>query len=103
MWMAASSAALAQAPLTAPAAARRATAVRTSEVPTIDGVLDERVWEQATPIDEFVQIEPQEGLPATERTEVRLLYTPTAIYVGVTCFDAEPSGIVVTDSRRDSG
>jgi hypothetical protein len=95
--------AFAQAPTAAAPVARRATAVRTTEAPTIDGVLDERVWELASPIDEFVQIEPQEGQPASERTEVRLLYTPTTIYIGVTCFDAEPSRIVTTDSRRDSG
>src|SRR6185503_7739726 len=58
--------------------------------------------QQATPIDNFVQIEPTEGEPATEKTEVRLLYTATMLYIGVTCFDADPSKIVTTDSRRDS-
>jgi hypothetical protein len=93
----------AQAPAVQGAQAHRATVVRTADVPTIDGVLDERVWQQAALIDEFVQIEPAEGQPATEKTEVRLLYTPSAIYVGVICFDSEPSRIVTTDSRRDSG
>src|SRR6185436_10436588 len=64
---------------------------------------DERVWADAAPIDEFVQIEPSEGQPATERTEVRLLFTSSTLYVGVRCFDSEPSKIVTTDSRRDSG
>src|SRR6185436_1782679 len=64
---------------------------------------DERVWADAAPIDEFVQIEPSEGQPATERTEVRLLFTSSTLYVGVICFDTEPSKIVTTDSRRDSG
>jgi hypothetical protein len=81
---------------------RRATAVRTSEAPIIDGVLDEKLWQQATAINEFIQVEPSEGQPATEKTEVRLLYTSTMLYVGVTCFDADPSKIVTTDSRRDS-
>jgi Domain of unknown function (DUF5916)/Carbohydrate family 9 binding domain-like len=84
------------------AAVHRAAPSRTTEVPTIDGVLDERAWQDATPIDTFVQVEPSEGEPATEKTEVRILYTPTALYIGVTCFDTEPSGIVTTDSRRDS-
>jgi hypothetical protein len=82
---------------------RRANASRTAEAPTIDGVLDERMWQDATPIDSFVQAEPSEGEPATEKTEVRLLYTPTMLYIGVTCFDSDPSKIVTTDSRRDSG
>ena len=93
----------AQPAIAKPAApAHRASAVRTTEAPTIDGVLDEKMWQQATPIDDFVQVEPTEGQPATEKTEVRLLYTGTMLYIGVTCFDADPSKIVTTDSRRDS-
>ena len=86
----------------AAAAVRRVGATKTVEAPTIDGVLEEPAWQRATPIDRFVQIEPAEGELATEKTEVRILYTSTAIYVGVTCFDSEPSKIVTTDSRRDS-
>jgi hypothetical protein len=101
--LASATTAFAQAPAVQGAQSHRATIVRTTESPTIDGILDERVWQQAAPIDEFVQIEPVEGQPATEKTEVRLIYTPSAIYVGVICFDSEPSRIVTTDSRRDSG
>jgi hypothetical protein len=53
---------------------KRATATRTAEPPVIDGVLDERVWEQATPICDFVQAEPTQGEPATEQTDVRLIF-----------------------------
>src|SRR5438477_2881294 len=86
----ASSSAYAQPPAGQPggrtaAPVRRASATRAADAPTIDGVLDEAVWQRAAPIDTFVQIEPAEGQPATERTEVRILYTPTMIYVGVTC------------------
>ncbi len=86
-----------------PPPTRRAVTGRAAEPPTIDGSLDERVWQQATPIDGFVQIEPLEGQPATEKTEVRVLYTDSTIYVGVLCYDSEPGKIVTTDSRRDSG
>jgi hypothetical protein len=82
---------------------RRASITRTNEEPVIDGILDERMWQQAAPIDDFVQAEPSEGQPPTERTEVRLLFSSTTLYVGVTCFDSDPSKIVTTDSRRDSG
>ena len=82
--------------------AKNARATRVSEAPTIDGLLDERSWQQATPVGDFVQTEPTEGQPATERTEVRLLYDNTAVYVGVICYDTDPSKIVATDSRRDS-
>ena len=81
---------------------RRASATRITEPPAIDGALDEPMWQQATPIVDFVQVEPTEGQPGTEKTEVRLLYTSTTLYVGVNCFDSEPSKIVTTDSRRDS-
>jgi hypothetical protein len=78
-------------------------AMKISEAPTIDGLLDEKVWQTATPINDFVQAEPTEGSPATERTEVRLLYDNNRLYIGVMCFDSEPSQLVTTDSRRDSG
>ena len=52
---------------------------------------------------DFVQAEPLEGEPASDKTEVRILYDEAFIYVGVICYDRDPSGIVVTDSRRDAG
>jgi hypothetical protein len=81
---------------------KKASATRTAAAPLIDGILDEGVWEQAAPISDFVQSEPTEGLPASELTEVRLLYDDRAIYVGVFCYDSDPSRIVTTDARRDS-
>jgi hypothetical protein len=80
----------------------RATAAKVTDAPVIDGVLDEVIWSQAAPVDTFTQIEPSEGQPATERTEVRLLYTASTLFVGVQLFDSDPSRIVTTDSRRDS-
>jgi hypothetical protein len=85
-----------------PPPARRANASRSADPPTIDGVLDEPAWQAATPIGDFVQSEPTEGQPASERTEVRLMYDDKALYIGVVAFDSDPSGIVATDSRRDS-
>jgi hypothetical protein len=80
-----------------------ATAVAASEAPTIDGVLDDRVWQSATPLSDFVQAEPLEGQPASEPTEVRIVYDDDAIYVGAMMHDADPSQIVTTDTRRDAG
>ena len=80
-----------------------ATAVRVLEAPVIDGLLDEEVWQQATPMTDFVQAEPLEGQPASERTEVRVLYDDVAILVGVWLQDSDPSQIVTTNTRRDSG
>ena len=68
----------------------------------IDGVLDERAWQAATPLGDFIQAEPLEGQAASEKTEVRILYDDAYVYVGVICYDSEPLQIIVTDSRRDS-
>ena len=45
---------------------------------------------------------PIEGAPASERTEVRVLFDKSHLYIGVIAFDSEPSKIVVTQSRRDA-
>ena len=80
-----------------------ATAVPAAEAPTIDGILDDRVWQNATPLTGFVQADPFEGQPASETTDVRIIYDDEAIYVGVTLHDNDPSQIVTTDTRRDAG
>jgi hypothetical protein len=90
---------------TAPTAAHAltATALHVAEGPTLDGaVLDDPVWQQAPVITGFWQEQPDEGHPASETTEVRMLYTDDTLYVGVVCYDRDPSSIVVSDSRRDS-
>ena len=74
-----------------------------TEAPTIDGILDEGVWRSAKPLSEFVQAEPVEGEPASQQTEVRILYDDDAIFIGATLYDEDPSEIVTTDTRRDSG
>jgi len=75
---------------------------RTTTPLAIDGVLDEAAWEEATIVDSFTQQEPDNGEPATERTEVRLLYDAERLYVGVHAFDSEPGGVIATEMRRDS-
>ncbi len=77
-------------------------AARTDRAPRIDGVLDEAVWQNAATIDQFVQQEPKIGEPATERTEVRVLYNDRNVYFAVHAYDSVPSSIVATEMRRDS-
>ncbi|MGH9347383.1 MAG: DUF5916 domain-containing protein [Vicinamibacterales bacterium] len=80
-----------------------ATAVKIAEPPTIDGdVLGDTAWAAATPVSGFVQVAPFEGQSSSERTEVRIVYTDSTLYFGVICYDDDPAGIVMTDSRRDS-
>ena len=77
-------------------------AVRVDEAPVLDGALDDAIWLRASVIDQFVQQEPEEGAPATERTEVLILYDAKNLYIGLRAHDSQPGGIVSTEMRRDS-
>src|SRR5688500_4879479 len=60
-----------------------AVARATDAVLRIDGVLDESAWEAAPVVDTFLQRDPREGEPASERTEVRVVYTRQSLVFGV--------------------
>jgi len=78
----------------------QATAVE--QPPRLDGTLDDPLWRSAIPITAFRQREPDEDQPATEKTEVRILYTRRAVYFGIHCHDSQPSRIIATELRRDA-
>ena len=78
-----------------------AKAVRTELPVLVDGNLDEPAWEQAPVHLGFIQKDPQEGEPSTERTEFRVLYTATTLYIGAICYDSNPGGFRATERRRD--
>ncbi len=67
----------------------------------IDGRLNEPDWNQAVPASDFYQRERNEGLPATERTEVRVLYDTNNLYIGFRCFDREPERAKARAMFRD--
>ena len=69
--------------------------------PVIDGRLDEGAWAEATPLSNFIQRVPRDGQPATEPTEVRILYDADALYVGVWLYDSRPAAIVRGEGIRD--
>ena len=76
----------------------RATAI--DDHPVLDGRLDEPAWAQASPVTEFTQLDPDEGRPASARTEVRIVYDAEALYIGAMLHDSlRPSGRLV---RRDA-
>ncbi|HZL95128.1 MAG TPA: DUF5916 domain-containing protein, partial [Vicinamibacterales bacterium] len=68
----------------------------------LDGDLSDPAWSQATPITAFVQREPLEGAPGTMRTEARVAFDATAIYVAVHAFDSDPDRIMGFLTRRDA-
>jgi hypothetical protein len=76
-------------------------ATPTDKAPKLDGTLNDPLWQSATPITDFRQREPNEGQPATEKSEVRILYTRHAVYFGIHCYDSAPPRIVATELRRD--
>ena len=72
---------------------RTAKASRVDRAPKLDGTLDDPIWQHATPIDNFLQREPFEGRPSTEKSEVRILYSKHEVYFGITCFDLIRKGL----------
>ena len=78
-----------------------AVAAGLSDPPLIDGRLDDAAWGRAAPMTGFTQREPQDGQPASERTEVRVVFDDEALYVGVWAFDSRPDAIVLGERIRD--
>ena len=76
-------------------------AAKTASPVVVDGVLDDEVWKQATPVSGFVQSEPKEGKAATEDTEVRLAYDSDSVYIAAYCHDREPGKLIVAALRKD--
>jgi hypothetical protein len=77
-------------------------AIRAVTPIVIDGGLDDEVWLKAPPATEFIQRDPDEGKPATERTELRVAYDDDALFVGVRLHDREPARIARQLARRDT-
>ena len=76
-------------------------ALQISEHIKVDGKLDDPAWARAEPVDAFTQHDPDEGQPASERTEVRILISDDALYVGARLYDHEPQKIRRRLVRRD--
>jgi hypothetical protein len=89
------------APASQPAAGPELRAVRVSVPPKIDGRLDDLAW-RAVPVQRgFRQRSPHEGAPATEETEVRVVYDERALYVAFFCRDRQAATIRPRLGRRD--
>ena len=82
-------------------AATTATAIEVTESPTVDGRLDEAVWARAAAMTGFTQRVPFDGQPASERTEVRVIFDDDALYVGVWAFDSRADAITYGERIRD--
>ena len=78
----------------------RATRVADAEI-TVDGAMEEPAWGAAAVATQFTQFQPDEGQPATQRTEARVLYGATALFVFMRAHDTDPAGIASQLTRRD--
>src|SRR5438093_6446645 len=72
----------------APPVLRAGTGAETIDV---DGQLNEPAWQMADMVDAFTQTDPQQGIPATYRTAVRVLTSRNSLIIGIVCEDAEPN------------
>lgn len=77
-------------------------AVRAEQPLSIDGLLDEAAYAALEPLTGFVQQEPREGQPCTERTEVWLLFDGRHVYVAGRVWYTDPNRIVANELRRDN-
>ena len=69
----------------------------------LDAKLEEPAWQAATPVTRFLQTDPDEGKPASQRTEVRFLYDNDALYVGAKMYDDRgAAGVTTRLVRRDA-
>ncbi len=93
---------VAQTAQTSSASLPNAAAASVTGTISIDGKLDESAWAKATPITDFRQQQPHEGAPASQRTEVRVLYDERALYIGARMYDSlGAGGIRAPLARRD--
>lgn len=76
-------------------------AVYITTAPALDGKLDDDVWKMCTWMDDFIQHEPYNSRPATQRTEFGILFDDNNIYIGIKAFDTSPDSIVTRLTRRD--
>jgi hypothetical protein len=77
-------------------------AVRVSQPLRVDGVLDESYYRDVLPITDFLQMEPQFGAPATERTEVWVGFDDHNVYVSFKAWDTRIDQLIATEMRRDA-
>ena len=75
-------------------------AVFVENPPLINGILDDEIWTELSPVNQFVQREPATGDPVTEKTEFFFCYDNNNLYIGVKCY-SDPSLITAKEMARD--
>jgi len=74
-----------------------------TSTPTFDGdVRNDPAWQAIVPVTGLTQVQPVQGAPASNRTEIRVGYTETSLWVGIIAHDDNPETIIVSENRRDA-
>jgi hypothetical protein len=89
-------------PLPQIAGRKRMTATRTPSPLVIDGFLNETEWALAEEVRDFMQRDPDNGQPGSERTVARVMFDEEYIYLSFVLYDSQPDRITARDLRRDS-
>jgi hypothetical protein len=69
----------------------------------VDGHLDEEIYSRVLPITDFIQQEPREGSPATEKTDAWIFFDDNSVYISARCWDSHPEREIANELRRDNG
>lgn len=77
-------------------------AVRVTAPIDIDGQLDDDVYSEVRAISDFIQNDPNEGAPASEKTEIWVLFDDENVYVSGRAWESQPDRMMVTEMRRDN-
>jgi len=78
-------------------------AVRLDAPLKVDGHLDEEIYALVQPITDFIQQEPREGTPATEKTDAWIFFDDGSLYISARCWDSHPEREIANELRRDNG
>jgi hypothetical protein len=68
----------------------------------VDGQLDEEIYVTVPPMSGLIQMEPQEGAPSNEKTDVWVLFDDHNLYVSIRCWESHPERIIANEMRRDN-
>ena len=68
----------------------------------LDGRLDEAAYAATAAVSDFIQQEPNEGAPATERTDTWIFFDDNTLYIAARCWDSQPDRMIANEMRRDN-
>lgn len=80
---------------------KQLSAIRSTGKITIDGILNEPIWQSANAASGFVTYSPTMGLPESQRTKVKVVYDNNAVYFGIYLYDTAPDSIMRELTKRD--